>query len=187
MKSIIICIAAACLYLTACGAGEDKDAARIESSLSYCHSQVRRSLAGLAEVGGGVPDYTLMPRNIASGNSLWHCRKATKEDWCAGFWPGVLWYAYEYSGDTVIRKEAERFTVSLEFLSRTPAYDHDLGFSVFCSYGNAYRLTGNPYYRQVILDVADTLPRSIVRRSVPCSLGPVTSGTMAATMPSWTI
>jgi len=45
----------------------------------------------------------------------------------------------------------------LKFLSQIPAYDHDLGFLIFCSYGNGYRLTHNPEYKQVILDTADSL------------------------------
>ena len=73
------------------------------------------------------------------------------------FLPGVLWYDYEYTKDKQIREEAEKFTNSLEFLSKTPAFDHDLGFLVFCSYGNGYRPTKNPAYKQVILDTADTL------------------------------
>ena len=36
-------------------------------------------------------------------------------------------------------------------------WTHDLGFIVFCSYGNGYRLTGNPAYRDVILAAADRL------------------------------
>lgn len=45
----------------------------------------------------------------------------------------------------------------MKFLSEIPAYDHDLGFLVFCSYGNGYRLTGNPEYKQVIINTADSL------------------------------
>jgi unsaturated chondroitin disaccharide hydrolase len=45
----------------------------------------------------------------------------------------------------------------LEPLTKLPAYDHDLGFQLFCSYGNAYRLTGNEDYRQSLLNAADTL------------------------------
>lgn len=128
----------------------------MEASLHYCKEQVARTLVELRNQENGI-DYTMMPRNIADSANTWHVRKATKEEWCAGFWPGILWYTYEYTGDENIRQEAERFTTSLEFLSRTPAFDHDLGFLVFCSYGNGYRLTGNPAYKQVILDTADTL------------------------------
>lgn len=128
----------------------------VEEALAYCDAQVHRTLTELRDSQGNL-DYTLMPRNIADTATVWHCRKATKEEWCAGFWPGILWYDYEATGNDSIRQEAERYTASLEFLSHTPAYDHDLGFLVFCSYGNGYRLTQNPAYRQVILDTADTL------------------------------
>lgn len=127
----------------------------VNEALSYCTRQTNRTLDELR--GNSSIDYTMMPRNIAADALHWHCRKATKEEWCAGFWPGVLWYEYEATGDEAIRREAEKFTASLQFLSETPAFDHDLGFLVFCSYGNGYRLTHNPEYKQVILNTADTL------------------------------
>lgn len=147
---ILICT---CISLGAC---QPQPWDEVGSSLSYCHHQVERTLSELKSRESGI-DYTLMPRNIADTANVWHLRKATKEEWCAGFWPGVLWYDYEYTDDPAIREEAEQFTASLEFLAHTPAYDHDLGFLIFCSYGNGYRLTGNPAYKQVILDTADTL------------------------------
>ncbi len=143
-----------CLLVVSCTtrkAEVDTDAA-----LEYCHRQVERTLADLRKADGDI-DYTMMPRNIMADESEWNLRKATPEEWCAGFWPGILWYDYESTGDEAVRAEAEKFTASLEYLSRTPAFDHDLGFLVFCSYGNGYRLTQNPKYKQVILDTADTL------------------------------
>ena len=144
-----LCLFAACS--TSFKKGFDTDKA-----LDYCNSQVHRTLEELKNEKGYI-DYTMMPRNIMDSLATWHCRKASKEEWCGGFWPGILWYDYEYTGDEAIRREAEKFTASLEFLARTPAYDHDLGFLVFCSYGNAYRLTGDKRYKRVILDVADSL------------------------------
>lgn len=126
----------------------------VDSAFGYCHSKVLRSLDQLSR---DSIDYTMMPRNIEAQDSVWHCRKATPDEWCAGFWPGVLWYDYEITGDEKIREHAERYTSSLEYLSRIPAFDHDLGFLVFCSYGNGYRLTGNPKYKDVILASADSL------------------------------
>lgn len=127
----------------------------VENALDYCAAQTELSLISLK--GDSAVDYTMMPRNILKNESVWNCRKAAKEEWTAGFWPGVLWYNYEYTKDERIRIEAEKYTNSLGFLSETPAYDHDLGFLVFCSYGNGYRLTGNPAYKQIILNAADTL------------------------------
>ncbi len=128
----------------------------IDGDLAYCNAQIHRTLDGLRGNSDTI-DYTMMPRNMEGDATCWHCRKADKEEWCGGFWPGILWYNYEATGDTTIRKEAEKFTASLEFLSKIPAFDHDLGFLMFCSYGNGYRLTRDPHYRQVIIDTADSL------------------------------
>lgn len=127
----------------------------VNKALDYCAKQTQRTLTEL-KTDSGI-DYTMMPRNIMADEHHWNCRKATKEEWCAGFWPGVLWYDYEYTQDKHILEEAKKFTNSLEFLSQIPAYDHDLGFLVFCSYGNGYRLTKDPAYKKVILDTADSL------------------------------
>ena len=127
----------------------------VDDALKYCAAQTERTLTELAS--DSVADYTMMPRNIPESSITWNCKKATKEEWTSGFWPGVLWYDYEFTNNQRIKTEAERYTESLSFLSKTPAFDHDLGFLVFCSYGNAYRLTGNPLYKKIILDTADTL------------------------------
>lgn len=128
----------------------------VDGALDYCNVQIDRALAGLRSHNDTI-DYTMMPRNIEGTDSVWHCRKATPDEWCAGFWPGILWYGFEATHDEMKREEAERFTASLEYLSKRPAFDHDLGFLVFCSYGNAYRITGEPKFKNVILDTADTL------------------------------
>lgn len=145
--------------LTACADTKSGDVSgRFDADevLAYCDAQVRRTLDELAQRDGGV-DYTMMPRNIADSASHWYCSKVTKDEWCAGFWPGILWYDYEYTNDPAIRQEAEKFTASLEYLTYEPAYDHDLGFLMFCSYGNGYRLTRNESYRQAILRSAEAL------------------------------
>ena len=95
------------------------------------------------------------PRNITKGEQNWNL--VGVNDWCSGFWPGVLWYAYEGSGDETIRKEAERFTQPIRKIAYTSAQNHDIGFMVYCSYGNGYRLTGNKEYKEVLLSAADTL------------------------------
>ena len=144
----------ACSLLFVSCATATADSFDVDEALGYCDSQVERTLH---ELSHDSIDYTMMPRNIASTDSVWHCRKATPDEWCAGFWPGILWYDYEMTHNEAIRDEAEKFTSSLEYLSKRPAFDHDLGFLMFCSYGNAYRLTGNPKFKQIILDTADTL------------------------------
>lgn len=142
-----LCLLAACSI--------SKEELIVDKELDYCNRQVHRTLDIMRGKGGKI-DYTMMPRNILDGQYDWNYRKATKDEWCSGFWPGILWYDYEYTGDEKIKEEAEKFTASLKFLSEIPAFDHDLGFLVFCSYGNGYRLTHNPEYKQVILNTADS-------------------------------
>lgn len=128
----------------------------VDNELDYCHAQVERTLSELQDTKGQI-DYTMMPRNIMDSLSTWHCREVSEKEWCGGFWPGILWYDYEHTQNLEIKEKAEKFTNSLKFLSEIPAYDHDLGFLVFCSYGNGYRLTQNQEYKEVILATADTL------------------------------
>jgi hypothetical protein len=76
--------------------------------------------------------------------------------WCSGFYPGSLWYIYDYSGHDAVRELAERNTEKLDTLQwRTD--DHDIGFQLNCSYGNGLRLTGNEAYRAVLNQGARSL------------------------------
>ena len=76
--------------------------------------------------------------------------------WCSGFYPGSLWLVYEYTGDEGIRTLAEKHTAMLDTLQyRTN--DHDVGFQLNCSYGNGFRLTGNPEYREILCNGARSL------------------------------
>lgn len=120
------------------------------ASLKYCEQQVNRSLPLLKES-------FKMPRNILSDESSgnWNCTSIY--DWTSGFWPGILWYLYEYDHDENIKKAAERFTAALYPVVDRKADNHDLGFMMYCSLGNGYRLTGNEEYKKVLLRAADSL------------------------------
>ncbi len=134
----------------------------VDRDLAYCHRQVARALEGLKKNGGW--DYAQMPRNILAadleqGRTQWNCRPATPEEWCGGFWPGVLWYDYEYSGEAYIGRQARNYTASLGYLADREPYDHDLGFLVYCSFGNGMRLVPDAAYRDVIVGTAGQLAK----------------------------
>jgi unsaturated chondroitin disaccharide hydrolase len=76
--------------------------------------------------------------------------------WCSGFYPGSLWMIYEQTKDSEIRKEAER-TLKIVESNKVFTRDHDLGFMMFCSFGNAYRITKDPKYKDIILTSAESL------------------------------
>ena len=153
MKKILFAIA--CCSLAACQSQQTSDF-DTDQALQYCAGQVERALTELQD-GNGSYDYTMEPRNILDGETNWNCRKASAEEWCSGFWPGVLWMTYDYTKNDSIRKAAEGYTASLNFLAERPAYDHDLGFLVINSFLKGYEATGNEEYKRIALAAADTL------------------------------
>ncbi len=76
--------------------------------------------------------------------------------WCSGFYPGTLWYLYEYTKDESLKTEAIRSTTLLE-KEKNNKGTHDLGFMLYCSYGNGYRLTKENSYRNVMITGAQSL------------------------------
>lgn len=76
--------------------------------------------------------------------------------WTSGFFPGVLWYLYENNPREEFRKYAELYTARVEPVKDVTS-THDLGFMLYCSFGNGYRLTGNPEYLEVMKTGATSL------------------------------
>lgn len=122
----------------------------VKSNLQYCYRQTLKTITELH-------DTSMIPRNILKEESHWNLRPVEISEWTVGFWPGTLWYVWENSKDSTVEKAAVHYTKLLAPLTKLPAYDHDLGFQIFCSYGNAYRQTGNEAYKLIILNAADTL------------------------------
>ena len=104
-------------------------------------------------------DMTKYPRGSAKDGSL---RYVGIGDWTGGFWPGALWYMYEYTGEQKWRSAAEKWTASLENNQYNTKH-HDLGFMMYCSYGNGYRLTSNETYKPILIQSA----KSLVKRYSP--------------------
>jgi unsaturated chondroitin disaccharide hydrolase len=76
--------------------------------------------------------------------------------WCSGFFPGSLWYIYELSNNSTIKQFAEKRTWQLEPIQYFTE-NHDLGFMIFCPFGNAYRLTKDSRYKPIIHRAANSL------------------------------
>lgn len=99
-----------------------------------------------------VPEPTAFPRTIKNGELY-----TTKmNDWTEGFYPGCLWYIYENNRDERWKQAALKWTEALEPLKKLTNH-HDIGFLMYCSFGNAYRLTGNEAYKDVLVESARSL------------------------------
>jgi alpha-L-fucosidase len=78
------------------------------------------------------------------------------KDWTSGFFPGELWFLYEYTKKKEWKDEAEKFTANIE-KEKTNGGTHDMGFKIYNSFGNGYKLTKDPHYKEVIIQSAKTL------------------------------
>lgn len=83
-------------------------------------------------------------------------RNMTSDWWCSGFFGGSLWYLFEQTGDPKWKQAAHRWTMAVA-KEQTNTTTHDLGFMLYCPFGNGYRLTKNPVYRAVMLTGAQSL------------------------------
>ena len=93
------------------------------------------------------------PRNIDTNGNI---RFVPSSDWTSGFYPGCLWYMYELTSDTIFKNEAIIRTSIVE-QEKYNGVTHDMGFKLYCSYGNGYRLTHNVKYKDILLQGAKTL------------------------------
>jgi unsaturated chondroitin disaccharide hydrolase len=76
--------------------------------------------------------------------------------WCSGFYPGTLLFLYEQTKDQSLLNEAERNLKVLE-KEKNNKNTHDLGFMMYCSFGNAERLASKPEYKDILLASAKSL------------------------------
>lgn len=120
----------------------------VDRQLDYCVAQAEKTLKA-------IPRDSIFPRTVAAGQTKWRYVKVA--DWTSGFWPGIMWYLYDYTKKENWKNEAHKSSNFLVPLSQKPAFDHDLGFQIFCSFGNGYRLTGEERYREIINRTSDTL------------------------------
>ena len=96
---------------------------------------------------------TTFPRTIHKDGKF---RTSEASWWCSGFYPGTLWYVYLYTGDEQTKALAEKNTEKLYGESQI-IRNHDIGFVINCSYGNAYRITRDKKWRQPVIDAANLL------------------------------
>lgn len=93
------------------------------------------------------------PRSLNTDGSV---RIAQTYDWTSGFFPGSLWYLYEYTGNPNIKQNAINRTAPISN-QRYNTGTHDLGFMFYCSFGNALRITDSTEYAAILLDAASSL------------------------------
>ncbi len=100
-------------------------------------------------------NYTRYPHSMFGNDTI---KYFGIDEWTGGFWPGILWYMFEYTKDTSWQRAATAWTESLEKNQFNTAH-HDIGFMMYCSYGNALRFQNNPAYEKILLQSAESLTK----------------------------
>lgn len=137
------------------------------SGFAACSSQKKAADKGLTKtIGENFTDadaqYKVMMKALPAGRFPKTFEKDTlrtsgSDWWCSGFYPGSLLYIYEQTKDAALLNEAKRILSLLE-KEQYNTSTHDLGFMMYCSFGNALRLDpGNEAYKQILINSAKSL------------------------------
>lgn len=145
-----IYVSVGCCSLSQAGIGTENkiDSSKIALIFQTAGSQLEQTWETVEQTGK-------LPRSTQRGFK-------PIEDWTSGFYPGILWFIYEYTKDDNIKQKAAYATALLE-KEQYNTRDHDIGFRIYCSYGNGYRLTQLPDYKNAVIQAA----KSAVQRYDP--------------------
>lgn len=147
MKKILVLFACSLFACTALPAQQHR------LSRSFIDKRLRSAAQQYKLLMQRLPDH-VFPRSydsaadrLVTSNSSW---------WCSGFYPGTLLYLYEYTHDDSLKQEAIEKLGLLE-KEQFNKDTHDLGFMMYCSFGNAYRLWSGEKYKNILVNSARSL------------------------------
>ena len=147
-KLLSLSVLATTLLLSSCSnAPQEEPLAKvIDRGLKASTEQALLMAKELEQQDGRLPK-SIKDGKLETSDCYW---------WCSGFFPGELWYLYENNPTPELKKYAGLFTERLEKVQHVTD-NHDVGFMLYCSYGNGYRLTQNPAYKDVLVTGAGSL------------------------------
>ena len=142
-----VLIACSCFIMTIHSFGQDKN--NLQENISTVFNTAAEQYKTLLDSANVQMKY---PRSSKNGNLTF----AGIEDWTGGFWPGALWYMFEYTKNPKWKEAAIKWTETLES-NQFNTKHHDIGFMMYNSYGNGYRLTKNEKYKAILIQSAKSL------------------------------
>lgn len=124
---------------------------KLPAVMADAEKQTQVMLQSVPAAKGDKADL-VSPRTIENGK----LKLVASRDWTSGFFPGVLWFLYQYTGKQEWLTQAKAYTANIE-REKTNAGTHDMGFKIYCSFGTGYRLTNDATYKDIIIQSAKTL------------------------------
>lgn len=144
---------AAVLLLAACSSQKGVTKSKSELPPATTEQQFTDGAAQYIVLKNGLPPGRFPKTFHAATGKL---ETSGSDWWCSGFYPGSLLYLYEQTGDQALYTEALRMLHLLE-KEKNNKGTHDLGFMMFCSFGNANRIAPKPEYNDILLTSARSL------------------------------
>jgi len=139
------------LVFTSCEKNVEKEKTSMQTivneSLDFSVQQSLKMAESLKDEANVLPKTTDRFGNLETCESKW---------WVSGFFPGTLWYLYEYSNNEDVKKWANEYTLRVKDEQFTTD-NHDVGFMIYCSFGNAYRITKDVEYLEAIHNASKSL------------------------------
>ncbi|TKG95526.1 glucuronyl hydrolase [Puteibacter caeruleilacunae] len=145
MKKLIYCLG---VVILAMGCSQVKHQDLYSKVIDAADNQYKKVLALNSDV-------TKVPRTLYDDGKL---KTVNIYNWTSGFFAGNLWYMYDLTKKEEWKNEAIRWTEALDTIQYWSG-NHDVGFMIYCSYGNALRLTQDKKYEQVVINTAESLSK----------------------------
>ncbi|MHA0858445.1 glycoside hydrolase family 88 protein [Paenibacillus sp. CMAA1364] len=110
---------------------------------------VRKTKANIQRFDDQFPHVSLNGQYLLNDNA----------EWTDGFWSGMLWLCYEYTGDESFREAARRTVASFRkrLDERIMLDNHDIGFLYSLSSKAQWMIEGDEAAKQLTIDAADAL------------------------------
>jgi len=125
----------------------------VEKNFDFASKQLQVAVTEVEKAKQLDNSGKVSPRTVSPDGSLF---MVPSRDWTVGFFPGSLWYMYEYTNKDEWKQLAEKYTLPLE-IEKMNTGTHDTGFKMYCSFGNWHRLNENQNCRDILLQSAKTL------------------------------
>jgi len=131
-----------------------------DQALTFAEGQLANTLSYVASHSTSQNPLFPVSTNPSNGNN-WNL--AGPSAWTSGFFPGQLWFMYEQTLSSSWLTQAQAETAYMQSQD-VNASDHDIGFKILGSYGNAYRITRDPADMRVIQTAAQAMDTNLWRQ-----------------------
>ena len=122
----------------------------IKDNMQFAAKQYELMLKTPAQGKNGSAKF---PHTMCKDGSVVKCSMYM---WTSGFFPGSLWYISDFLNDKSLQDSALVYTRYMEPI-KTFTDNHDIGFMMYCSYGNANRIAPKPEYDNILIESAKSL------------------------------